>query len=63
MMNEHRLRGQLDALHGHTAHYGCHVGMRSTYHHDRAEYYAGHEEVSCCLMYGSSYVEPQLVEE
>lgn len=53
-MNKHRLRGQLDALKGLEPYYGCHYGMRSTLERDRAEYYAGWEEVNYLLVYGDT---------
>jgi hypothetical protein len=44
-LSEHRLRGQLDAMHGKDCYYGCHLGMRSTLQQDKAEYMAGYNEV------------------
>lgn len=53
MINEHRLRGQLDALQGWPyPNYGCHTGMRSTYERDKAEYIAGWQEVTFYLLNG-----------
>jgi hypothetical protein len=51
-MNEHRMRGQVDALKGNPRHYGCHVGMRSTLERDRDEYLAGYDEVERLLRRG-----------
>lgn len=51
-MTEQRMRGQLDALQGKPANYGCHFGMRSTLERDREEYYAGWTEVWYAIING-----------
>ena len=51
-MNEHRKRGQLEALQGKPRYYGCHFGMRSSRTWAMKEYYEGWDEVSMALELG-----------
>jgi len=57
MINEHRLRGQLDALQGKPANYGCHFGMRSTLAECRKQYLLGYNEVTFYLIFGNIQTE------
>lgn len=55
-MTPQRMRGQLDALQGKPAYYGCHFGMRSTLVRDREEYLAGWHEVDYWLTHGNGAI-------
>jgi hypothetical protein len=44
--SQYRRAGQLAALLGHNADYGCHFGMRSTREAARYQFQLGHDEVT-----------------